>query len=218
MKSGITFSNRLNQIKGELSGRKFAEKCGVSNTVMGRYLSGDTSPTLDALIKISRATNVNIDWLAGAENVSFENARFLDASDFETIPLYSAEASAGCGCFQHDDAIIGEHLILVEDLKRLGIKKEDACAIKARGDSMLPTLMDGDLLVVDTREQAGVYDGVYAISIDNQLLVKRLRYDISSQGYHIISDNPDHDNFLLPKAELSRLRVNGRIRQVVKNL
>ncbi|MBN8124416.1 LexA family transcriptional regulator [Vibrio vulnificus] len=218
MNESISFTNRLNEIKGDLSTKAFAEKCGVSNSVMARYLSGDTSPTLNALIKISRANNANIDWLAGAENVSFENSRFLGASDFETIPLYSAEASAGCGCFQHDDAIIGEHLILVEDLKRLGIKKEDACAIKARGDSMLPTLMDGDLLVVDTREQIGVYDGVYAISIDNQLLVKRLRYDISSQGYHIISDNPDHGNFLLPKEELSRLRVNGRIRQVVKNL
>ncbi|CAH1546779.1 XRE family transcriptional regulator [Vibrio harveyi] len=218
MKGDISFSNRLNQIKGELSGRKFADKCGVSHTVMGRYLSGDTSPTLEALIKISRANNVNIDWLAGVDNISFENARFLSASDFETIPLYSAEASAGCGSFQHDDSIIGEHLILVEDLKRLGIKKDDACAIKARGDSMTPTLMDGDLLVVDTREQIGVYDGVYAISVDNQLLVKRLRYDIASQGYHIISDNPEHDNFLLTKDELSRLRVNGRIRQVVKNL
>ncbi len=83
---------------------------------------------------------------------------------------------------------------------------------------MSPTLMDGDLLVVDTQEHVGVYDGVYAISIDNQLLVKRLRYDIASQGYHIISDNPEHSNFLLTKDELSRLRVNGRIRQVVKNL
>ncbi|WP_070964635.1 XRE family transcriptional regulator [Vibrio sonorensis] len=218
MKGDITFSNRLNQIKGELSGRKFADKCGVSHTVMGRYLSGDTSPTLDALIKISRANNVNIDWLAGADNVSFENARFLNVTDFETIPIYSAEASAGCGCFIDEDSVVGEHLILVEDLKRLGIKKDDACAIKARGDSMLPTLMDGDLLVVDAREQVGVYDGVYAISIDNQLLVKRLRYDIPSQGYHIISDNPEHDNFLLPREELSRLRVNGRVRQVVKNL
>ncbi|ELY1988958.1 prophage transcriptional regulator [Vibrio harveyi] len=218
MAGNITFSNRLKELKGETSGRKFAEKCGISHAVMGKYLNGTSSPTLDSLIKISQATNVNIDWLSGAGNVSFENAHFLGASDFETIPLYSAEASAGCGSFQHDDSIIGEHLILVEDLKRLGIKKEDACAIKARGDSMSPTLMDGDLLVVDTQEHVGVYDGVYAISIDNQLLVKRLRYDIASQGYHIISDNPEHSNFLLTKDELSRLRVNGRIRQVVKNL
>ena len=83
---------------------------------------------------------------------------------------------------------------------------------------MLPTLMDGDLLVVDTQEQIGVYDGVYAISLDNQLLVKRLRYDMATQGYHIISDNPDHSDFLLPKEDLGRLNVNGRIRQVVKNL
>ncbi|MDE1351890.1 transcriptional regulator [Vibrio aestuarianus] len=185
---------------------------------MMKYLRGEINPTLENLIKISHSNNVSIDWLAGNGNVSLENARILSDSDYVSIPLYSAEASAGDGCFQHDDSIIGEHLILAEDLKHLGVKEDDACAIKARGDSMHPTLMNGDLLVVDTREQTGVYDGVYAISIDNQLLVKRLRYDIASQGYHIISDNPDHDNFLLPQEELSRLRVNGRIRQVVKNL
>ena len=218
MSYDISFSNRLNEINGELSGRRFAEKCGISQSVMGKYLNGTSSPTLESLIKISQATGVNIDWLAGAENVSFEKAKYLSSSDFETIPMYSAEASAGCGCFHHDDLIIGEHLILIEDLNRLGLKKENTCAIRAKGDSMLPTLMDGDLLVVDTQEQIGVYDGVYAISLDNQLLVKRLRYDMATQGYHIISDNPDHSDFLLPKEDLGRLNVNGRIRQVVKNL
>ncbi len=86
MAGNITFSNRLKELKGETSGRKFAEKCGISHAVMGKYLNGTTSPTLDSLIKISQATNVNIDWLSGAGNVSFENARFLGASDFETIP------------------------------------------------------------------------------------------------------------------------------------
>lgn len=218
MSSSISFPNRLSAVKGELSTRAFAIKCGVSVTVMGRYLTGKTSPTLDALIKISQANEVNIDWLAGAQNVSFEKTKYLVPSDFEPIPIYSAEASAGCGCFQHEDQIVGEHLMLVDDLKKLDLKRETTCAIKAKGDSMYPTLMDGDLLVVDTKEQNGLYDGVYAISIDEQLLVKRLRYDIPSQGYMIISDSPEHENFLLPKKELHRLRVNGRIRQVVKNL
>ncbi|WP_274675640.1 XRE family transcriptional regulator [Vibrio aestuarianus] len=218
MTNKISITNRLIELKGKLSGRQFATKCGIPSPSMMKYLRGEINPTLENLIKISHSNNVSIDWLAGNGNVSLENARILSDSDYVSIPLYSAEASAGDGCFQHDDSIIGEHLILAEDLKHLGVKEDDACAIKARGDSMHPTLMNGDLLVVDTREQTGVYDGVYAISIDNQLLVKRLRYDIASQGYHIISDNPDHDNFLLPQEELSRLRVNGRIRQVVKNL
>ncbi len=217
-KNNISFTNRLLEIQGDLSGRKFAEKCGIGAATMQGYLNGKGTPTLENLIKISQANNVSADWLIGASNTSLENARILSQSDYASIPLYSAEASAGCGCFQQDDAIIGEHLMLIEDIKRLGLQQEEVCAIKARGDSMLPTLMDGDVLVVDTRHQDGVLDGVYAISLDNQLLVKRLRYDLATQGYHIISDNPEHDNFLLPKEELNRLRVNGRIRQVVKNL
>jgi len=214
----ISFVDRLNELRNGMSARQMASKCGISSPAMLRYLKGEAQPNIDSLIKISHAFNISSDWLIGSSNVSLENARILSDSDYVSIPLYSAEASAGCGCFIHDDAIVGEHLILADDLKHLGMKEDEACAIKARGDSMLPTLMDGDLLVVDTREQLGVYDGVYAISLDNQLLVKRLRYDIGSQGYQIISDNPDHDNFLLPKEELSRLRINGRVRQVVKNL
>ncbi|MFA0114220.1 XRE family transcriptional regulator [Vibrio sp. 10N.261.46.E11] len=214
----ISFVDRLNELRNGMSARQMSSKCGVSSPAMLRYLKGEAQPNIESLIKISHAFNVSSDWLIGSSNVSLENARILSDSDYVSIPLYSAEASAGDGCFQQDDSVIGEHLMLAVDLKHLGVKEDDACAIKARGDSMLPTLMDGDLLVVDTREQAGIYDGVYAISIDNQLLVKRLRYDMASQGYHVISDNPDHDNLLLPQEDLNRLRVNGRVRQVVKNL
>lgn len=216
--STISFSNRLKELRGDQSVRSFAESCGIPQPSMQNYINGTRAPSLENLIKISHAKNVTLDWLVGESNVSLENAKILSQSDYASIPLYSAEASAGCGCFQHDDSIVGEHLVHLDDLKHLGLKKEDVCAIKARGDSMLPTLMDGDVLVVDTRQQEGVLDGVYAIALDTQLLVKRLRYDMSSQGYHIISDNPEHDNFLLPKKDLARLHICGRIRQVVKNL
>jgi phage repressor protein C with HTH and peptisase S24 domain len=224
---------------------------------MMKYLRGESVPVLENLIKISHANGVSIDWLAGTSNVSLENAKIVTESDYTSIPIYSAEASAGngcftdtdkvigkhlvftddlqrlglkkektCaikasagnGCFTDTDKVIGKHLVFTDDLQRLGLKKEKTCAIKASGDSMVPTLMNGDLLVIDTRKQEGVLDGVYAITLDDSLLVKRLRYDLASQGYHIISDNEDHDNFLLPKGELERLHVNGRVRQVVKNL
>ncbi|MEZ8744144.1 XRE family transcriptional regulator [Vibrio sp. 10N.286.49.E1] len=214
----ISFSNQLKELKGTKSVRSFAELCGVPQPSMQNYIHGMRAPSLENLIKISHANNVSIDWLAGTSNVSLENAKIVTESDYTSIPIYSAEASAGNGCFTDTDKVIGKHLVFTDDLQRLGLKKEKTCAIKASGDSMVPTLMNGDLLVIDTRKQEGVLDGVYAITLDDSLLVKRLRYDLASQGYHIISDNEDHDNFLLPKGELERLHVNGRVRQVVKNL
>ncbi|MEZ9063873.1 MULTISPECIES: LexA family transcriptional regulator [Vibrio] len=201
-----------------MSARQMASKCNVSAPAMLRYLKGEAQPNVDSLIKISHAFNVSADWLIASGNVSLENAKVVTESNYTSIPIYSAEASAGNGCFTDTDKVIGKHLVFTDDLQRLGLKKEKTCAIKASGDSMVPTLMNGDLLVIDMRKQEGVLDGVYAITLDDSLLVKRLRYDLASQGYHIISDNEDHDNFLLPKGELERLHVNGRVRQVVKNL
>ncbi|PTO84124.1 transcriptional regulator [Vibrio splendidus] len=214
----ISFTDRLNELRGGMSARQMASKCNVSAPAMLRYLKGEAQPNVDSLIKISHAFNVSADWLIASGNVSLENAKVVTESNYTSIPIYSAEASAGNGCFTDTDKVIGKHLVFTDDLQRLGLKKEKTCAIKASGDSMVPTLMNGDLLVIDMRKQEGVLDGVYAITLDDSLLVKRLRYDLASQGYHIISDNEDHDNFLLPKGELERLHVNGRVRQVVKNL
>lgn len=61
------FIERLNILRNGLSKNAFAQKCDIKQTTMLGYLNGTSQPNLENLIKISKANNVTIGWLAGEE-------------------------------------------------------------------------------------------------------------------------------------------------------
>lgn len=66
MKEKNIFSGRLAMLIGGGDVRPFARKCGVTETSIRNYLKG-TAPTLPTIIKIARACNVTVGWLADGE-------------------------------------------------------------------------------------------------------------------------------------------------------
>jgi phage repressor protein C with HTH and peptisase S24 domain len=63
--------------------------------------------------------------------------------------------------------------------------------IRVAGDSMLPTLGDGDDILVDRGDgQARLRDGVYALRLDGGLVVKRVKLDRAAARAEVVSDNP----------------------------
>jgi phage repressor protein C with HTH and peptisase S24 domain len=62
--------------------------------------------------------------------------------------------------------------------------------LRVSGDSMLPTLADGDEILVDRADAAeGLRDGIYVLREGDTLMVKRIVSDPSG-GFAIRSDNP----------------------------
>jgi len=55
------------------------------------------------------------------------------------------------------------------------------------GDSMLPTLTDGDFVVFDTSKRDPLDGKIMVIGIDNHLYIKRVR--VSPEGIFLVSDN-----------------------------
>ena len=73
------------------------------------------------------------------------------------------------------------------------------------GDSMAPTVMSGDRVVVDTGHKTPTPDGLYAIrDTFESIVVKRLQLLRSARPTRvkIISDNPNHASEEVPLAEL----------------
>jgi len=94
------------------------------------------------------------------------------------------------------------------DLRRvLGVRPEAASMIRVRGDSMAPTLEDGDEILVDRdRRRVEARGGVFVIRLGGELMVKRLRPAVG--GVELISDNPEWETRLVPAATLD---VIGRV-------
>jgi phage repressor protein C with HTH and peptisase S24 domain len=79
-------------------------------------------------------------------------------------------------------------------------------AIAVAGDSMDPTLRDGDEILVD-RTPRPPRDGIHVVRVDGALLVKRL--ETGRPGLVVLrSDNKAYDPIELPPAEIE---VIGRV-------
>lgn len=117
------------------------------------------------------------------------------ASDRLTlVPRLDIGASAGPGGLYEDDRTIAHFAFDPRWLKSLGAEVQRLAIIRVEGDSMLPTLADGDDIMVDSGDGAPrLRDGIYVLRRDGVLLVKRLARGLAGAAgtVAIISDNRD---------------------------
>ena len=79
------------------------------------------------------------------------------------------------------------------------------------GDSMAPTIMSGERVIVDTGHKTPTPDGLYAIRDTFQcIVVKRLQVLRSSRPtrVRVISDNPNHPS---EEAPLGEVEIVGKV-------
>ena len=81
--------------------------------------------------------------------------------------------------------------------------------IKISGDSMVPTLLPGDLVLIDHgRNRLDHQGGIYAISVNRQLMIKRLQGEPPLKRIRIISDNPKYS---LIEAKRDQVHIKGKV-------
>ena len=71
----------------------------------------------------------------------------------------------------------------------VGHNPENLSLIRAEGDSMIPDIQDGDLLMVDDSVKEVIPNKVFVIMQDNQYRVKKLKTEFNGEVL-IISNNP----------------------------
>lgn len=96
-------------------------------------------------------------------------------------------------------------------LRGRGISPSEACLLTVTGDSMAPTLHDGDLVMIDQRRREVRNRRVYAlIDTDGTARVKRLDL-IPEQLVILASDNPAHPTETRQGPDMNRLRILGEV-------
>jgi hypothetical protein len=75
-------------------------------------------------------------------------------------------------------------------LRQLGVRPAAASMIRVEGESMAPTLADGDEILVDRdRCRLAARPSLYVLRLDGAVMVKRLR--ALGAEIEVLSDNPD---------------------------
>jgi phage repressor protein C with HTH and peptisase S24 domain len=82
--------------------------------------------------------------------------------------------------------------------------------VRVEGDSMSPTLNDGDDILVDLGDCGErLRDGIYVLRIDDALVVKRLALNPISRRVTVQSDNPAYPDW--PDCSLEAIVCIGRV-------
>jgi phage repressor protein C with HTH and peptisase S24 domain len=115
---------------------------------------------------------------------------------FRLVPKLAVGASAGAGALNDAEMLAGKVGFDEKWLRRLGVDPAQVELIRVDGDSMLPTLADGDDIMVDKSAAVkAIKDGVHVIRMDDTLMVKRLKRGKGGR-VSVLSDNPDFASWL----------------------
>ena len=137
------------------------------------------------------------------------------SADYVALPRYEVQAAAGVGLPVLSEEVVDWIHFEADWLRRtMGLDPRQLALIEAVGDSMAPTIEDGDLLMVDVSPPVLRGEGVYVLALSddlNALMVKRIAMKPRG-GLTITSDNGRYGGkYDIEPSEVETLRVVGRV-------
>ncbi len=126
------------------------------------------------------------------------------------VPKLAIGASAGAGASIDGEAVEGEVAFDSRWLRDLGADPRALSIIRVEGDSMAPTLDDGDDILVDGGDAAArLRDGIYVLRMDDVLMVKRVARAPGQGRISVISDNPHYRSW--DDLPMASVQLVGRV-------
>ena len=183
---------------------------GVTDEAVARWRDGLSRAPFDGIVQLCQASGLSIEWMATGKGprdsaamtnhdapglddredlaMQIQDSAALAGNSMVMLPRLDVEAAAGAGAVVASEYVAEMIAFSAAWLRERHITPRTARILTARGDSMEPTIRDGDLLIVDTSIETAVDNGIYCIAYDGVLLVKRL-FMIRNGGLIISSDN-----------------------------
>ena len=130
--------------------------------------------------------------------------------DMVLVPKLAIGASAGAGMTIDGEAVEGELAFDPRWLRDLGADPRALTIIRVEGDSMAPTLDDGDDIMVDGGDTATrLRDGIYVLRMDDVLMVKRVARAPGPGRISVISDNVQYRSW--DDLPMTAVQLIGRV-------
>lgn len=173
--------------------KEFAEKIGIKWRTLQTYEQGTVKKTPYGYIELlNKHFNVSKEWVLTGQGEMLDSDQKSETFDTQydetkmiSAPIMSVKASAGNGREQHEVITTGE-LLIDRMLFKVLPNLKNIRAIEVEGDSMYPTLKEGDYVIIEENSHFSG-DGIYVLQWDSVLLVKRLQ--AGAGKIDIISDN-----------------------------
>lgn len=202
---GENIKKRRKELK--YSQKKVAEYLGISQQAYSKYENNLNSFNFETALKLGEILEISLDDLGldyrsyGENNTApdYSNIKgIMPLPEMRKVPLLGAIA---CGepIYREED----EWISLPNDIKA------DFC-LRCQGDSMINArINDGDIVFIKSCPE--VENGqIAAVSIDNEVTLKRVYYYPEKNKLVLNPENPAYEPFVYMNEELNDVRILGR--------
>lgn len=146
---------------------------------------------------LARYFGVAEEMLGGSVPRGTSPVRVRSLPSVVSVPRLSLGASAGPGSLDEDERAAGLMAFDANWLRHLDVRPQKISIIRVDGESMAPTLSDGDEIMVNHDDDAGrLRDGVYVLRLDGVLMVKRVAMGPRRGFFSVLSDNPHYPDWI----------------------
>jgi phage repressor protein C with HTH and peptisase S24 domain len=201
-----------------------AKKLGTNKNTLAAYRNNKGLIKGEFIEKMVREYRFSPTWLLEGIGEPFPGARakYPDVCGSETIspfpengapgefvyiPQMGGRISAGGGLVP-DNTVEMKIAFRKEWIQRRG-DPSNMTLIKVSGDSMEPTLLSGDMVLINrSRNYLDPQGGIYAIAVDDVIMIKRLQAEYPEKKVKIISDNGKYSTI---EADIDQVKINGKV-------
>ncbi|MFN3806746.1 XRE family transcriptional regulator [Asticcacaulis sp.] len=204
----------------DLSYAKVGARVGISAAMVGKLARGEVQNT-SRIYDLAAAVGASADYLMGRTDDPNQGAapptahELTERLDVVMVPQIDLRFSMGGGT-DTDNHIQAEPM----SFSRAWIQQftsgstSELFFARGAGDSMYPTIGDGDVLLIDRSQNTPTMgDQIWAITQYGLGMIKRLRP--TAEGYKILSDNP---NVPPDTAADGSMHIIGRVIAVVRRV
>jgi phage repressor protein C with HTH and peptisase S24 domain len=196
---------RIFEATGIASQTELASTLGINRSAITQARNKDAVPD-KWILKLYRAFGLNPSWIEDGTGPMF--LRNAGDSVFKNIPKVKARLSAGSGSFEAGAEIEGYYAFRKDWLSTKG-NINQMVLMNIFGNSMEPELKDGDTILIDESQKDILAGAVYAIGVEDTILVKRL--EKHPNKLVLISDNKDYSPVYLNENEIGNIRIIGKV-------
>lgn len=196
-----------------------SEFLGVTRQAVQRWQSG-APMRMETLKKLSEYFGVSVAYLTGEINDPLPQGAVLPASSndepvdgFTKVPVYNADVGCNPDAGSQLTEFISGFIAIADWFLRslpgvTGIGR--LTFVPSSGDSMEPTIASRSLLLVDRNQCRITSAGIYCIRVVDQVMAKRIELNLDGT-YTLLSDNPLYPPKIVPREDMDRAEVLGRV-------
>jgi phage repressor protein C with HTH and peptisase S24 domain len=210
------FMRRAFQALQISSQNKLAILLGVNRAGITQAKKKGTVPE-KWILELYRKYGVNPDWIETGKGKMFIVERNGSAivPEYKSVPYVKARLCAGDGSFEVDETIRDYWMFRADWLSCKG-SASHMVLIDIYGNSMEPELKHKDTVMVDTSQKDILAGSIYAVGIDDTIMVKRIE---KHPGKLVLrSDNKDYESVYLSPNELESFRIIGKVVWITRDV